>query len=267
MTLQASGAIKFSEMQTEFGGSNPISMTEYYGEGTLPSSGTIKASDFYGQSSAPPNALSASGLQLFTSVSTQTGNWLWMNAKPIYNPGGNVSTTPPSGWTRTIKHNDAGDGKREANLWFRYGSAPTGARLTYSGSVTSQLPIIGLNPTVYTPVSGSSIGGSGYLSGGIMANASSESSRRPISNIPAGLYAVYWSCAIAKNTGKGLESSQSITIHPSGATTMTAPTTAFQSTPGGFSGGAFIMSVGSTTHISVGQGLRRPIVMTAVSIQ
>ena len=34
MTLQASGnAIKFSEIQTEFGGSNPISLSEYYAGG------------------------------------------------------------------------------------------------------------------------------------------------------------------------------------------------------------------------------------------
>lgn len=50
MVLPSSGAISYSQMQTEFGGSNPISMTEYYGKGTLPSSGTIKASNFHGQS-------------------------------------------------------------------------------------------------------------------------------------------------------------------------------------------------------------------------
>jgi hypothetical protein len=48
MPLQSSGPISFSEIQTEFGGGNPISMTEYYGLSTLPTSGTISASDFYG---------------------------------------------------------------------------------------------------------------------------------------------------------------------------------------------------------------------------
>ena len=53
MTLQASGAIKLSEVQTEFGGSNPISLSEYYGVAVgVPGSGTIKLSDFYGTSSA-----------------------------------------------------------------------------------------------------------------------------------------------------------------------------------------------------------------------
>ena len=68
MTLQASGnAIKFSEIQTEFGGSNPISLSEYFSGGsyvpsnttgypggtatTIPSSpNTIRASSFYGSS-------------------------------------------------------------------------------------------------------------------------------------------------------------------------------------------------------------------------
>lgn len=55
MALQASGAIKLSEIQTEFGGSNPISMSEYYRNGSyvpsnntdVPTSGEISMSDFY----------------------------------------------------------------------------------------------------------------------------------------------------------------------------------------------------------------------------
>lgn len=51
MTLQSSGAISLSQVQTEFGGSNPISMSEYYGVDTgVPASGAIDLSDFYGTS-------------------------------------------------------------------------------------------------------------------------------------------------------------------------------------------------------------------------
>lgn len=35
MTLQSSGAISLSDVQTEFGGSNPISMSEYYNGGSF----------------------------------------------------------------------------------------------------------------------------------------------------------------------------------------------------------------------------------------
>ena len=51
MALQSSGQIKLSEIATEFGGSAPHSLSEYYGDGNAPSSGEIQlAADFYGTS-------------------------------------------------------------------------------------------------------------------------------------------------------------------------------------------------------------------------
>lgn len=53
MALQTSGLITHTDIQTEFGGSNPISMDEYYGADLyngMPSSGEISADDFYGKS-------------------------------------------------------------------------------------------------------------------------------------------------------------------------------------------------------------------------
>lgn len=50
MALPSSGILKWSAIQTEFGGSNPVKLSEYYGKDTLPASGLIKASDFYGTS-------------------------------------------------------------------------------------------------------------------------------------------------------------------------------------------------------------------------
>jgi hypothetical protein len=54
MAIQASGAIKLSEIQTEFTGSNPISMSEYYrgllvtaNNTSVPTSGVITLSNFY----------------------------------------------------------------------------------------------------------------------------------------------------------------------------------------------------------------------------
>lgn len=67
MTLQSSGTISLLDLQNEYGGSNPIGMSEYYRGGGLvqsgfyvkgsfialnsgvPSSGTISLGDFYGQ--------------------------------------------------------------------------------------------------------------------------------------------------------------------------------------------------------------------------
>jgi len=52
MTLQTTGPINTADITGEFGGTNPFSPTEYYGASSgLPASGTIKWSDFYGESS------------------------------------------------------------------------------------------------------------------------------------------------------------------------------------------------------------------------
>lgn len=64
MALPNSGPISLANVQTEFGGSNPISLSEYYSAASgVPSSGTIRLSDFYGTSSLPP--IVSEGLQLF----------------------------------------------------------------------------------------------------------------------------------------------------------------------------------------------------------
>lgn len=62
MTLPSSGPLSLTDIQAEFGGSNPISLSEYYAggayvpagtsgtNGPVPSSGTISISNFYGTS-------------------------------------------------------------------------------------------------------------------------------------------------------------------------------------------------------------------------
>jgi hypothetical protein len=66
MTVKSSGSLAFSEIQTEFTGSNPISLSEYYAgglyvpagstgiNGSIPSSGTISVSKFYGSTRFTP---------------------------------------------------------------------------------------------------------------------------------------------------------------------------------------------------------------------
>ena len=52
MALQSSGQISLQDIQDEFGGSHPISLSEYYGVDTVPASGEISCNDFYGTSNA-----------------------------------------------------------------------------------------------------------------------------------------------------------------------------------------------------------------------
>jgi len=54
MALQTSGPISLNDIQTEFGGSNPIAISEYYGAAAgIPASGTISIGAFYGASAGP----------------------------------------------------------------------------------------------------------------------------------------------------------------------------------------------------------------------
>lgn len=64
MPLPASGALSLNDIQTEFGGTNPISLNEYYAgggivpsgttgtNGAVPSSGAISVFNFFGTSKA-----------------------------------------------------------------------------------------------------------------------------------------------------------------------------------------------------------------------
>ena len=82
MAIPSSGAISFDTIQTEFGGSNPIGLDEYYAggsyvasgisgtNGAVPSSGAISMNQFFG-TTAPP----AVGQQVFTGDS---GSYTWV---------------------------------------------------------------------------------------------------------------------------------------------------------------------------------------------
>jgi hypothetical protein len=62
MTLPASGVISLNDIQTEFGGVNPIGINEYYNSGSyvgawntdVPTSGVISVSNFYGSTATQP---------------------------------------------------------------------------------------------------------------------------------------------------------------------------------------------------------------------
>lgn len=70
MALQTSGAISLLDIQNEFGGSNPISMSEYYGAASgIPASGAISVSQFYGKSSSLANFSTTTASDLTTTIS------------------------------------------------------------------------------------------------------------------------------------------------------------------------------------------------------
>lgn len=82
MTLQASGAISLSEVEGEFGGSSPISMSEYYTrDDGIPTSGTISMSDFYSKSAI--FYLEIASDQINYSIATAAAAAGWISTQPI----------------------------------------------------------------------------------------------------------------------------------------------------------------------------------------
>ena len=85
MTLPTSGPLTLANIQTEFGGSNPISLSEYYAGGGLvpsgttgtygavPSSGTISIQNFYGTSNIPPLSVTADGVSGYDTGPSNSG--------------------------------------------------------------------------------------------------------------------------------------------------------------------------------------------------
>ena len=77
MTLSTAGLISFADVQTEFGGANPIGLDEYYGKATgVQATGAISLSDFRGTSYAwSPNIVTATGYVSYTVIKTVTTEW------------------------------------------------------------------------------------------------------------------------------------------------------------------------------------------------
>jgi hypothetical protein len=86
MALPSSGPLSLSDIQAEFGGTNPISISEYYKGGAfvlttdfapnVPTSGTIAISDFYGarKTTATTLTFTTAGDHFFVIPSTVVGN-------------------------------------------------------------------------------------------------------------------------------------------------------------------------------------------------
>ena len=116
MTLPASGTLKISDLRTEFTGPATSKMTDYYKGGTyvpntptnsaVPTSGTIKLSNFYGASSALPAPTGTFSAANFTSTSGAFGGSYYIsNNLTLTVTNGPITVTASGG---TIQKNSAG---------------------------------------------------------------------------------------------------------------------------------------------------------------
>ena len=93
MALQTSGAISLSEIQTEFGGSNPISISEYYGSGGVTGSGEISLTDFYGTSNRVVINLTTGATNNYNIYNNRGGTYSAGSSDIILTVNGRVGST------------------------------------------------------------------------------------------------------------------------------------------------------------------------------
>lgn len=136
MTLQSSGPLKASEIQAEFGGSNPFRLSDYYAggpnvpagaegdNGPIPSSGLIKFSDFYGApSNVAPDAVVLGGLFEHSTISATASVGYRLNVngeEEAYDTNGPY--IPYNTWLRSLTPDDY-----EAKLELITGWTPSGS--------------------------------------------------------------------------------------------------------------------------------------------
>lgn len=131
MALPTSGPLTLADIQTEFGGSNPIGLNEYYAggvnvpsgtsgtNGPVPSSGAISISNFYGTSK-------------FTPV-TRT-----------YTSGTGATETVPTGATQVVITVDGGGGAGGYNATTQGGGGGGGSQ------AVKTIAVVGGNTFTYT---------------------------------------------------------------------------------------------------------------------
>ena len=137
MALQTSGAISLADIQTEFGGSNPIGLNEYYGAASgIPASGAIDFADFYGATNNPYAQYTSGNFRRGIHNYTLPGATLPLRYDSTYIPSNSINTSnfmelPGMVNTTTL-----------ASWWFRAYTQPgtRGYDSSWAGSLNTALP-------------------------------------------------------------------------------------------------------------------------------
>lgn len=134
MPLQSSGAISLDNIQTEFGGSNPIGIDEYYGRGGAPASGTISIGDFYGRSAGATLTLTSSATFTVSGAGTQGNPYVATSTNKSPNTTGFAEFTLSGGNSNvTINWSVGSEPNFDYLRIFRNGGSPF---VVASGSVS-----------------------------------------------------------------------------------------------------------------------------------
>ena len=207
MAVKSSGSLAFSEIQTEFTGSNPISLSEYYANGAyvpagttgingaVPSSGPISVSKFYGTVKFTPvtntftsgsgNVTVPSGAQSVTITvvgagGSGGGSYTDMNSD-YYSSGGGGGGAGYSRKTIAVAYGDwNGTIAYSVGSYETYSSTSSGTLAAGAISITATGGSAGTSGTQYQAGSGgapgSGSGGDINLTGTFGGSGSSGSS-------------------------------------------------------------------------------------------
>jgi len=152
MALPSSGVLTLNDIQTEFGGTNPIDLSEYYRGGGLvpntalnagiPTSGVISVTDFYG--SANTIALNfvnhgvASGASGTVSIGTARGTRM-VHLSGYTSNGVEVTSVTIGGVTAAVLRACAIPAAAQpgGNTWQAWAKVPTGTTATVSINTTA----------------------------------------------------------------------------------------------------------------------------------
>ena len=162
MALPSSGVLTLDDIQTEFGGTNPIDLSDYYRGGGLvpdsgpnaaiPTSGAISVSDFYGSANSITLDFTVQGATVNRGPGTYAGVSIGTASvnRMVIIQGGYLSSSAPS--AITIGGISAGIVSRSAS-YIAYAKVPTGttATIVITGGGTYVTQIYTLNTVNTAP--------------------------------------------------------------------------------------------------------------------
>jgi hypothetical protein len=171
MTLPSSGnPISLGQIQTEFGGSAPTSISEYYRDGAyttsnntnVPTSGRIKFSDFYGAVNEIVKYITATSTNVNASSYFTAGEWSSSAPKRlVINSGVTVGATNTSNYALNIPSGFGGTFKLDNNGSIQGAggaeNSGTGGNAIFAGAAIS----INNQGTIYSGGGGGGQGGTG----------------------------------------------------------------------------------------------------------
>jgi len=183
MPLPTSGPLTFDNIQTEFGGTNPIGLNEYYAggglvpsgttgtNGAVPSSGAIGVFNFYGTSNRPAASFTftSSVPNASLNITTISGYVAGItDVTVIVNPGVWLYSTTTGGPGLALSGGTSGDTLTLINQGFIAGQGADGTRETNAGAGGPALSL-GFNTTINNTNGSAYIGGGGGGGGGCAA--------------------------------------------------------------------------------------------------